>query len=223
MPVRAGNGHDHTVPARLRMVEQQIVRRGVADAAVLDAMRTVPRHEFVPPESEVSAYDDGPLQIGHGQTISQPYIVALMTELIGPRPGMRVLEIGSGCGYQSAVLAACGCVVFAVEIDPELAAGSRERLARLGIDAVSVRRGDGALGWPEEAPFDACLVAAAPETPPPALFDQLRTGGRLVIPLGADEQTLYVFTRTRDGWERRRVLDVRFVPLVGLADDDPSA
>jgi protein-L-isoaspartate(D-aspartate) O-methyltransferase len=195
------------------MVKQQILARGVADRAVLDAMRTVERHRFVPDADRARAYDDGPLSIGRGQTISQPYIVALMTELARLAPASRVLEIGTGCGYQTAVLAACAGHVWTVELEPELAAGAARTLASLGVTNVTHRVGDGSQGWPEAAPFDAILVTAAPADVPPALLDQLAAGGRLVIPLGTTSQDLYVFTREPDRIRRESIIPVRFVPL----------
>ena len=199
--------------ARARMVEGQIVARGINDPAVLAAMRRIPRELFVPEESRAQAYDDAPVAIGRGQTISQPYIVALMTELARLLPTHRVLEIGTGCGYQCAVLASCAARVWSVELEPELSARAARTLASLGIDNVVLRVGDGAGGWPEEAPFDAIVVTAAPSQVPPALPDQLGIGGRLVIPIGGASQELFVFTRTAAGVERRSVIPVRFVPL----------
>jgi protein-L-isoaspartate(D-aspartate) O-methyltransferase len=198
---------------RLRMVEDQIVFRGVTDPVVLDAMRTVPRHLFVPEGDRGRAYDDGPLAIGRGQTISQPYIVALMTELAQPTPASRVLEIGTGCGYQTAVLAACAGEVWTVEIEPELSERAARTLAVLGVSNVHRRIGDGSLGWPEEAPFDAIVVTAAPAEVPPALIEQLGEGSRLVIPLGTSSQELFVFTREGGEVRRERSIGVRFVPL----------
>ena len=199
--------------AALRMVEDQIVARGVTDPAVLDAMRSIKRHLFVPEADRARAYDDGPLSIGRGQTISQPYIVALMTELARLSPTARVLEIGTGCGYQTAVLAACAGEVWTVELEPDLAARAARTLATLGVQNAHQRVGDGSLGWPESAPFDAILVTAAPADPPQALLDQLGEGARLVIPLGTTSQTLYVFTREADGIHRESGIGVRFVPL----------
>jgi protein-L-isoaspartate(D-aspartate) O-methyltransferase len=211
---------DSFAAARDEMIRTQIEARGITDRLVLDAMRMVPRHLFVPPELVSKAYDDGPQAIGHGQTISQPFIVALMTYLVEPAAGLRVLEIGSGCGYQTAVLAAAGCCVFGMDIVPELVEAARARLSIMEFPCVPVvRAGDGTRGWPEEAPFDACLVAAAPAEPPPALLEQLVVGGRLVIPYGPSSgtQMLCVFTRTASGFDRREVAPVRFVPMTGLA------
>jgi len=200
--------------ARARMVEEQIAGRGITDPAVLQAMRTVPRHEFVPPQSRADAYADWPLPIGHGQTISQPYVVALMTELAAVKPGDRVLEIGTGSGYQAAILSAVGAEVYTVEIVEPLARGAEAVLRRLGYGRVHVRHGDGWRGWPEAAPFNAVVVTAAPPVVPPALVAQLAPGGRLVIPVGEEEQELRVLVRTPSGIETRAGVPVRFVPMV---------
>jgi len=199
--------------ARRRMVADQLVARGIADPTVLAAMRTVPRHEFVLPGDRERAHDDGPLSIGYGQTISQPYIVALMTELARLTPASRVLEIGTGCGYQTAVLAACASEVWSVEIEPELSARAAGTLAKLGVANVHLRVGDGSNGWPESARFDAILVTAAPTEVPPALLTQLTPDGRLVIPLGASSQDLWLLTDAPGGLLRKRILPVRFVLL----------
>jgi protein-L-isoaspartate(D-aspartate) O-methyltransferase len=201
---------------RHAMVEL-IARRGVTDSATLAAMRAVPRHEFVEASFRGAAYGDHPLPIGHDQTISQPYIVAYMTELLRPRPGMRVLEVGTGSGYQAAVLAAAGCDVYSVEILAPLADAARERLRRLGYDAIRVRVSDGYLGWPAAAPFDAVIVTAAAPSVPPALVDQLARGGRMVIPTGraGGAQWLQLVTKDHAGRVRtERLAPVRFVPLV---------
>ena len=200
------------------MVERQIATRGVVDPRVLDAMRAVPRHRFVPPSLASRAYDDSPLPIGHDQTISQPYIVAYMTEALGLPENARVLEIGTGSGYQAAVLAEVSDEVFTVEIVPELAERSTELLAELGYDNVRVRHGDGYRGWPDEAPFDGILVAAAPDHVPPALIDQLAIGARLVIPVGENIQNMTVVTKTADGSTMETTLPVRFVPMTGEAE-----
>jgi len=215
MPARGLAGDGNSMEARrLQMVENQIVRRGIKSAAVLDAMRTVERHRFVPQAMVNRAYDDGPLRIGHGQTISQPYIVALMTETIKPLPGDRVLEIGTGSGYQSAVLSRLVEHVFSIEILAPLGEDARERLARLGYENVTVRIGDGYKGWPEEAPFDAIVVTAAPPTIPDALVEQLAEGGRMVVPVGVEDQELLLLTK-KDGKVTRSVISlVRFVPMV---------
>jgi protein-L-isoaspartate(D-aspartate) O-methyltransferase len=204
---------------RLAMVSTQIESRGVRDPLVLDAMRSVPRHLFVPPELSGQAYRDGPLPIGHQQTISQPYIVALMTELIRPKTNMKVLEIGTGSGYQAAILAECVEEVYTIEIVPELGRQAAGLLQRLGYDNVHARVGDGYDGWPEEAPFDAIIVTAAPVKIPQPLKDQLKVGGRLVIPVGRGSQDLVVVTRTEDGFKRRHSTPVRFVPMTGKAEE----
>jgi protein-L-isoaspartate(D-aspartate) O-methyltransferase len=198
------------------MVEEQIVRRQITSEAVLSAMRTVPRHQFVPEDLRAEAYEDRALPLGPRQSISQPYIVALMTELSAPRPGDRVLEIGTGSGYQAAVLAELAEAVYTVELDPELAARAAERLATLRYRNVHCRCGDGRKGWPEAAPFGAIVVTACAEEVPSILVDQLAVGGRLVLPSGsaAGDQVLRVLTKKRDGQlQRRDVIPVRFVPL----------
>jgi len=201
--------------AREEMVAAQIEERGVRDPRTLAAMRKVPRHLFVPPNLVRDAYSDHPLPIGHGQTISQPYIVAFMTEALGLRGGEKVLEVGTGSGYQAAVLAEIAARVYTIEIVAPLADEARERLARLGYRNVEVRAGDGYQGWAEAAPFDAVIVtAAAPRIPEP-LKQQLKDGGRLVIPVGEDDQELMVVTRRGSHYVEERVLPVRFVPMTG--------
>jgi protein-L-isoaspartate(D-aspartate) O-methyltransferase len=201
--------------ARESMVATQIAARGVRDEKTLAAMRAVPRHEFVPPSAANEAYDDHPLPIGHGQTISQPYIVGFMTEALSLRGGERVLEVGTGSGYQAAVLSRIAAEVYSIEIVAALAAESADRLSRLGYANVHVRAGDGYLGWPEEAPFDAIIVTAAAPYVPEPLKRQLRDGGRLILPLGEEAQELVLVTRRGDAWAERRVLPVRFVPMTG--------
>ena len=203
---------------RAAMVSRDIAGRGITDTATLRAMRTVPRHEFVSPQLRHQAYEDHPLPIGHGQTISQPYIVAYMTELVRPRAGMRVLEVGTGSGYQAAVLAEAGAVVYTVEIFEELARTATERLRRLGYESVSVRHADGHHGWAEAAPFDGIVVTAAAGYIPPALIQQLRPRGRMVIPVGSvhGTQNLILVEKLASGQVRtRNLLPVRFVPLLG--------
>jgi protein-L-isoaspartate(D-aspartate) O-methyltransferase len=200
---------------RERMVRTQLEARDIDDPRVLAAMRAVPRHEFVPPELDAAAYEDGPLPIGHDVTISQPYIVALMTQLARVEPGDRVLDVGTGSGYQAAVLAAMGAEVYGIEIIEPLATAAAERLSRLGY-AATIRAGDGWGGWPEHAPFDAIILAAAPTEVPAALTEQLAVGGRLVLPVGSRwRQELVVITRTTGGLDRRTVIPVAFVPMTG--------
>jgi protein-L-isoaspartate(D-aspartate) O-methyltransferase len=197
-----------------RMVREQIEARGVRDARVLTALRSVPRHRFVPEAWRERAYEDGPLPIGEGQTISQPYIVAVMTELLHPAAGQRVLEVGTGSGYQAAVLAPLVAQVYSIEIVPELAERARGTLAELGVANVEVVTGDGYRGLPEHAPFDGILVTAAPPEVPKALLDQLAVGGRLVVPVGGFDQELRVIERTAEGTRSETLFPVRFVPMV---------
>src|SRR3954452_8355935 len=204
--------------ARDRMVNIQIAGRGVRDPLVLEAMRRVPREAFVEPGFEEFAYEDGPLPIGEGQTISQPYIVALMIEAAEVRPGDRVLEVGAGSGYAAAVMSRIADRVYAIERIPSLGEAARCRFERLGYDNIELRVGDGTTGWPETAPFDAILVAAGGPDVPPALKEQLAIGGRLVIPVGEDlhDQTLLEITRTSEtAFEVEDMGTVRFVPLIG--------
>jgi protein-L-isoaspartate(D-aspartate) O-methyltransferase len=207
--------------SRARMVREQLVARGIRDARVLAAMGRVPRHELVPEALRDAAYEDGPLPIGEGQTISQPYIVAAMSEAAALSGSERVLEVGTGSGYQAAVLSALAREVYTIELEPTLAERARVALARLGCTNVHTRTGDGYRGWPEAAPFDAIVVTAAPDHVPPALLEQLAPGGRLVIPVGVSwDQELMLFTKTAHGVERRHLMPVRFVPLRGEAHDD---
>jgi protein-L-isoaspartate(D-aspartate) O-methyltransferase len=201
---------------RAEMIEKQLRRRGITDGAVLAAMMTVPRHEFVPEEFRSRAYEDAPLPIGGGQTISQPYIVAAMTSALRLQPGDRVLEIGTGCGFQAAVLSHLAREVFTIELRPELASAASEKLARLGYHNVHVHCGDGTFGLPEFAPFDAVLVAAAaPEVPEP-LLAQLAEAGRLIIPVGdADNQELRLVEKHAGVFSSKILEGCRFVPLVG--------
>ena len=207
---------------RERMVATQLEARDITDPRVLAAMRQVPRHEFVSDPLADSAYDDGPLPIGHGVTISQPYIVALMTQLAQVEPGDRVLDVGSGSGYQAAVLSAMGAEVYGLEIIEPLATAAAARLQRLGYPAT-IRAGDGWRGWPEHAPFDAIVLAAAPAEIPHALTDQLAVGGRLVLPVGGRWlQDLIVVTKTPQGLQRQIITAVAFVPMTRDAHDDES-
>jgi protein-L-isoaspartate(D-aspartate) O-methyltransferase len=213
-----GESREHE---RHTMVESQIAARGIRNPDVLEAVRTVPRHRFVPESQQESAYEDRPLPIGHGQTISQPYIVALMTELAELKAGDTVLEVGTGSGYQAAVLAQLGVKVYSIEIIEPLAEQARAALAATGYgDRVEVRTGDGYAGWPEHAPFDAVIVTAAPPMIPEPLKQQLRVGGRLVIPVGQSFQRLLRITRSETGFEEENVLPVRFVPMTGRAQRD---
>jgi len=218
LPVR---GADREGEMRHLMVEQQIRQRGIVDARVIAAMEKVPRHLFVPVPQRSAAYRDTPLPIGQGQTISQPYIVARMTELLGIGPGAKVLEIGTGSGYQSAVLSEIvgpSGQVYSVEIIAPLGAQARSTLGEQGYRNVQVRIGDGYKGWPEHAPFDAIIVTAAPPDVPQPLLDQVKPGGRIVLPVGEVWQDLQVLTRRSDGtFDRQNVLPVRFVPMTGEA------
>jgi protein-L-isoaspartate(D-aspartate) O-methyltransferase len=207
---------------REAMVSGQIEARGVADPRVLAALRRVERHLFVPEGVRSHAYADEPLPIGEGQTISQPYIVAFMTEALEPSPDARVLEIGTGSGYQTAVLAEIAAEVFSVEIVSELALRARRTLDGQGYTNIRFRTGNGAFGWPEEAPFDAIIAAAAPSSLPPALPAQLKPGGRLVLPLGTGPQVLVRITREGGIWRRESLLDVRFVPLIREQEGEGS-
>ena len=200
---------------RERMVRDDIAERGVKSEEVLRAMRSTPRHEFVPRPMRAAAYADQPLPIGHNATISQPYIVALMTELLEAAKEHRVLEIGTGSGYQAAVLTQVAGEVYTIEIVDELAKSSAETLRRLGYKNVHVRSGDGYRGWPEKAPFERIILTAAPPEVPQTLIDQLRAGGRLVAPVGRGYQELIVIEKTSDGKIRtRKSIPVRFVPMV---------
>ena len=215
-----GDAPDDYAEPRARMVREQLVARGIRDARVLAAMSRVPRHELVPDDERESAYQDGPLPIGEGQTISQPYIVAAMSEAARLSGDERVLEVGTGSGYQAAVLSALAREVYTIELEPSLAERSRAALARLGCTNVHTRTGDGYGGWPEAAPFDAIVVTAAPDHVPNALIEQLRPGGRLVIPVGGRGiQELAVYTKTAHGVERRVLMPVLFVPLRSHPDD----
>ena len=210
----AAQNRDPHAARRLQMVTDQIAARGVGDERVLAAMRDVPRHLFVPPAMRSQAYEDHPLPIGHGQTISQPYIVAYMTEVLRLKPTSRVLEVGTGSGYQAAVLGKVAGQVYTVEILAPLAESASKTLASLGYTNVHVRVGDGFAGWPEHAPFDAIMVTAAPEEVPPPLIEQLAVGGRLVVPVGRVVQQLTLIEKTPKGLVTERKMPVRFVPLV---------
>ncbi len=200
--------------ARSAMVERQIRDRGIRDPRVLRAMNSVPRHLFVPEQFRSSAYEDHPLPIGYGQTISQPYIVALMTETLHLNGTEKALEIGTGSGYQAAVLSTLCAEVYSIEIIPTLAAEAKERLESLGYHNVHVSHGDGYKGWPEHAPFDVIIVTAAPPEVPAALIEQLKVGGRMVIPVGESVQELLFIEKTKAGTLQRKLMPVRFVPMV---------
>ncbi|MEB3225016.1 MAG: protein-L-isoaspartate(D-aspartate) O-methyltransferase [Synechococcus sp.] len=206
---------DSTAEWRQKMVQRQIVARGVQDPAVVAALEKVPRHCFVPPSLQDYAYADQPLTIGYGQTISQPYIVAYMTEAAQLTPSSKVLEIGTGCGYQTAILAEIAQAVFTIEIVPELAQQARDRLEKLGYQNIHYKIGDGYQGWSEFAPYDAILVTAAPDYRPQPLLQQLAVGGHLVIPVGTFNQRLEVLHKTSTDLEMEKAIAVRFVPLQG--------
>lgn len=207
------------------MVEDQIAARGVTDEPTLAAMRKVPRHRFVPAEMRTAAYSDSPLPIGHGQTISQPYIVAFTTATAQIKKNSKVLEIGTGSGYQAAVAAELSDRVFSIEIVPALAARARTTLRELGYEKVAVRAGDGYKGWPEEAPFDVIIVTAAPEKIPPPLIDQLADGGRMVIPVGSQfgMQYLLLVTKRKGTVHTEKLMPVRFVPFTREPSTSPAA
>jgi protein-L-isoaspartate(D-aspartate) O-methyltransferase len=197
------------------MVNEQLRRRDIHDPRVLDAMLKVPRHRFVPESERARAYGDFPVPIGHGQTISQPYIVAFMTQGLEVAADHRVLEIGTGSGYQAAVLSVLAKEVYSIEIIGPLADRARATLTELGHRNVRVRAGNGYLGWPEEAPFDRIMVTAAPPEIPPALVQQLKIGGVMAIPVGTSSQQLRILRRTEKGLETLATLPVRFVPMTG--------
>ena len=219
MPLEA---QDSFAPLRRQMVSDQIERRGVTAPGVLAAMSQVPRHLFVPESYRDQAYDDSPLPIGEGQTISQPYIVALMTSLLELDGDEKVLEIGTGSGYQAAVLSKLVREVYTIEILRPLGEEARRTLAAQGCKNVHARIGDGYQGWPEAAPFDAIIVTAAPERIPEPLLAQLRVGGRMVVPVGNFFQNLLLITKTKDGLEKKNVLPVRFVPMTGEVQEPPG-
>lgn len=206
---------DTVASARQQMVDQQIRARDIKDTAVLRAMLTVPRHRFVPAAVRHLAYEDHPLPIGVGQTISQPYIVAYMTEAADISPGEKVLEIGTGSGYQAAVLGEIAREVYTIEIIAGLAESARSVLTELGYTNVHVKAGNGYLGWPEHAPFDAIVVTAAPDEVPQALVDQLAVGGKMIVPVGSTIQDMMIIERTRRGIIERKTIPVRFVPMTG--------
>ena len=201
---------------RVRMVNEQLITRSIKSDAVLDAMRSVPRHLFISEDLLPCAYSDSPLPTGSGQTISQPYIVAFMTEQLCPVPGLKILEIGTGSGYQTAILAYLGCEVYTVESIEELAIGAKETLAALNFGCVRVRHGNGYTGWPEEAPFDAIIVTAAPEYIPDSLLEQLKDGGKMIIPVGKVNSVQWLKTLVKSDGRiiETNLIPVRFVPMV---------
>jgi protein-L-isoaspartate(D-aspartate) O-methyltransferase len=211
---------DERAEERAAMVIEQIKARGIKDSTTLAALRSVPRHLFLPAAQRPYAYQDRPLPIGYGQTISQPFMVAYMTELINPGPGRKVLEIGTGSGYQAAILAAAGAEVFSIEIIPQLAEAADKRLAALGYGGVSVRAADGFYGWAEQAPFDAIIVTAAAEFIPPPLLEQLAEGGRIVIPVGSPYyvQTLMLVQKREGKPYSTSLMPVRFVPFTRTSE-----
>ena len=206
-------------PQRQHMVQRQLVKRGIKDPRVLYAMATVPRHRFVPKAERYNSYQDTPLELGHGQTISQPYIVAYMTEQAAIPHHGSVLEIGTGSGYQTAILSTLAQQVYSVEIVAELAQQAREQLRLSGYDNVHVKHGNGYQGWPDQAPYDAILVTAAPPHIPRRLVEQLAIGGRLIVPVGHPAQTIQVIIKTPKGLQMKQTLAVRFVPMVGAVGD----
>jgi protein-L-isoaspartate(D-aspartate) O-methyltransferase len=205
-----------------RMIEAQLRSRDIRNARVLDAMLRVPRHLFVPEPQRAEAYGDFPLPIGYGQTISQPYIVAFMTQALDVAPGDRVLEIGTGSGYQAAVLSVLAKEVYTIEIVPQLAERARETLSALGYRNVQVRTGNGYLGWLEHAPYDRVMVTAAPDEVPPALLQQLKIGGLMAIPVGRVTQELQILRRTATGTELLATLPVRFVPMTNKPGEEAA-
>jgi len=211
----AAQERDPYYEKRIRMVDDQLIGRGIHDERVIDAMRAVRRDQFVPEDKRSYAYVDGPLPIGYGQTISQPFTVALMTQLLDLEPGMSVLEIGTGSGYQAAVLAEITDQVYSVEVIPELASQAEENLRGQGYKDVDLLQADGYYGWPEHAPYDRIIVTAAPSTVPPPLFDQVKGGGKMVIPVGprGGIQTMWLITRDGDAFNWENHGSFRFVPL----------
>jgi protein-L-isoaspartate(D-aspartate) O-methyltransferase len=219
--IKSQEFHDLFERQRYEMVEDQIYRRDVSDELVLKAMRKVPRHEFVPPNLMDYAYSDHPLPIGEEQTISQPYIVAFMTECLQLKGGEKVLEIGTGSAYQAAILAEITAEVYTIEIIPTLTEQAEQRVKRLGYKNIRVRCADGYQGWPDQAPFDGIIVTAAPPRIPQPLVEQLKPGGKMIIPVGDSFQELILVEKTEDGKiSKRSVLPVRFVPMTGKAQQE---
>jgi protein-L-isoaspartate(D-aspartate) O-methyltransferase len=207
------------IAERQRMVDQQLRARDIRNPRVLDAMQAVPRHLFIPEANRGEAYEDSPVPIGYGQTISQPYIVAFMTQALEVGADDRVLEIGTGCGYQAAVLATLARQVYSIEIIAPLAERARDTLFSLGYRNIQVRTGNGYFGWPEQAPFDRIMVTAAPDEVPPALVEQLKIGGLMAVPVGTVMQELRILRRTDRGTETLDTLPVRFVPMINKPKD----
>ena len=214
-----GIDEDRYIERRWDMVENQIVLRGIKDARVLKAMLKVKRHLFVPKEYLDSAYSDKPIPIEKEQTVSQPYMVALMTELLNPSPGKKILEIGTGSGYQSAILAETGCDLYTIEIIEDTAANARKTLEKLGYSNIKYRIGDGYRGWEENAPFEGIIVTAAPADIPDKLIEQLSQGGRMIIPVGDLSQELLLIENTNEGVQRKKITAVRFVPMTGQSNN----
>jgi protein-L-isoaspartate(D-aspartate) O-methyltransferase len=210
---------DRFMAQRRSMVEEQLRPRGIQKSDVLSAMEFVPRHLFVPDSVRGQAYDDQALPLGQGRTVYQPYVVALMTSLLDLKKGDRVLEVGTGSGYQAAVLSRIAREVYSIEIVPSVADQARRRLSALGYTNIEVRVGDGYQGWPDKAPFDAILLSAAPPKIPKPLMDQLRVGGKMVAPVGGFFQDLLVITKTADGVEKRTIIPVRLSPMTGKIRD----
>lgn len=210
---------DNNVYAQKRweMVETQIISRGIRDSKLIRAMLKIPRHKFVPENLRDIAYGDNPLPVGIEQTISQPYIVALMTELLRLNSGEKVLEVGTGSGYQTAILAEMGCKVYTIEILEPLSEKAQQVLKSLGYEDIHYKIGDGYRGWPQFAPFDAIIVTAAPDHMPQPLIEQLKTNGRMIIPVGAQYQELLLTKKTDKGTDMKTVTPVRFVPMIGEA------
>jgi len=215
----AGLAADNYEEARKQMVEKQVRQRGVTQGEVLTAMGYVQRHLFVPEAQRPIAYADQPVQLAQGRVIYQPYVVALMTQLLGIKKGATVLEVGTGSGYQAAVLSRVARQVYSIEIDAVVASQASKRLSVLGYHNVTVRIGDGFMGWPEEAPFDAILLSVAPQKIPKQLLDQLKVGGKMVAPVGGFFQDLQVITKTAKGLEKRTVIPVRLSPMTGQVQD----
>lgn len=205
------------------MVDTQLIAEGIGHPAVLSAMRRVPRHRFIPVRKFEDAYGDFPLPIGYDQTISQPFIVAFMSEVLNVKRGEKVLEIGTGSGYQAAILSELGAQVFTLEIVEPLAVQAKEILATLGYDAVVVRSGDGYQGWPEESPFAAIILTVAPGHMPSPLLEQLAIGGRLIAPVGDQSQNLVFIRRSQEGYQKTSLLPIRFVPMTGQAQQDSES